>query len=62
VLRVADGPLGFEECGIVADFASVLADERISIFYMSTFLTDYLLIGANDSKHAVEALTRSLGQ
>eukprot|EP00160_Parvularia_atlantis_P000407 Unigene10335_Nuclearia_a/m.31567 Unigene10335_Nuclearia_a/g.31567 ORF Unigene10335_Nuclearia_a/g.31567 Unigene10335_Nuclearia_a/m.31567 type:complete len:335 (+) Unigene10335_Nuclearia_a:107-1111(+) len=58
VVRVADGPLGFEECGIVADFAQALADEKISIFYVSTFLTDYVLICTTDMPRAAQALTR----
>jgi len=38
------GPLGFTMAGIVASLAKPLADAEISIFYISTFETDYLLV------------------
>jgi hypothetical protein len=44
LIRVADGPLGFEETGIVAGIASVFASAQISLFYVSTFTTDFTLV------------------
>ncbi len=38
------GPLDFSLTGILADLARILADAGISIFAMSTFDTDYLLV------------------
>jgi len=39
-----EGPLGFILTGIVALFAKPLAEAKISIFYISTYETDYLLV------------------
>ena len=38
------GVLDFSLCGILAGIASVLADARISIFAVSTYNTDYILL------------------
>lgn len=39
-----EGPLGFSLTGVVAGLASPLAKAKISIFYISTYETDYLLV------------------
>lgn len=39
-----EGPLGFELTGIVSSLSAPLAEEKISIFYISTYETDYLLV------------------
>ena len=51
------GPLDFSEIGILADLAGRLAEAEVSIFAVSTYNTDYLLLPASDLKRAVEALT-----
>lgn len=58
IIKVADGPLGFDETGIVKDYATALASAKVSIFYLSTFLTDYILVHRMDLKKAVNTLSR----
>jgi len=50
------GPLGFTLTGIMANISTVLANAKISIFAISTFDTDYILIKQNTVKAAVKAL------
>lgn len=54
-LRV-EGPLDFSEVGILASLTAVLAAAGISLFAISTFDTDYLLVKAVDLERAVAAL------
>ncbi len=54
-LRVA-GPLDFSLVGILAALSGVLARAEIPIFALSTFDTDYLLVGDRDLERAVRAL------
>lgn len=39
-----EGPLGFELTGIVSSLSKPLAEAKISIFYISTYETDYILV------------------
>jgi len=39
-----EGPLGFSLTGIVASLSEPLAEAEISILYISTYETDYLLV------------------
>ncbi|PRP85780.1 hypothetical protein PROFUN_05972 [Planoprotostelium fungivorum] len=55
-LKVNDGPLGFTETGIVSSIADTLSHAGVSIFYISTFETDYVLIAEADSEKAVAHL------
>ena len=50
------GPLDFSLTGILSKISSVLADEKISIFAISTFDTDYILV----KRHTVEAAVAAL--
>lgn len=50
------GVLDFSLVGILAGIAGVLADERISVFAVSTFQTDYMLIKEKDFARALAAL------
>ena len=54
-LQVA-GPLPFEMVGVMAALAVPLSEAQVSIFVVSTFLTDYLLVRAGDLDWAVQAL------
>jgi uncharacterized protein len=54
-LRVA-GPLNFSLTGILASLASPLAAAEISIFAVSTYNTDYILVKAGDLTRAVAVL------
>jgi hypothetical protein len=57
-LKVA-GPLDFKLTGILAGITDVLAKERISVFAISTFDTDYILIKKQNLTNAVSALERA---
>jgi hypothetical protein len=50
------GPLDFALVGILARLAAALAEADISIFAISTFDTDYLLVRADDLDAAAAAL------
>ena len=54
-LRVA-GPLDFALTGVLAAVAVPLADAGVSIFAVSTFDTDYVLVRADRLEAAVAAL------
>lgn len=54
-LRVA-GPLDLTEIGVLASLSSALAGAGVSLFAISTFDTDFLLVGEADLERAVAAL------
>ncbi len=54
-LRV-EGPLDFALVGMLASLASPLAAAGISIFAVSTYDTDYLLVREGDVPAALQAL------
>ena len=56
-LKVA-GPLDFELTGILAGITEVLAKEKLSVFAISTFDTDYILIKKHGLTAAISALQR----
>ncbi len=51
------GPLEFNLTGIIAGLSGTLAEAGISIFAISTFDTDYLLVKSADMDKAHAALT-----
>ncbi|MDC7242927.1 MAG: ACT domain-containing protein [Sphaerochaetaceae bacterium] len=51
-----DGILDFSLVGIIANITSILAKEKISVFVVSTFNTDYILIKEKFIKLAVKIL------
>ena len=53
---VVDGPLAFDQVGILASLAQPLADAEISIFVVSTYDTDYLLVKEDKLELALEPL------
>jgi hypothetical protein len=55
VIKV-EGPLQFDLVGIVASLATVLANARVSIFSVSTYDTDYILVRGHQLDKAVKAL------
>jgi hypothetical protein len=55
-----EGPLDFGLTGILASIANPLAQAKISIFAISTFETDYVLVKATTVEAASSAL-RSAG-
>ena len=50
------GVLDFSLIGILAGIASVLASERIGIFAISTYNTDYILTKEENFEKAIQAL------
>jgi hypothetical protein len=53
------GPLGFSLTGILSNISGVLADEKISIFAISTFDTDYILVKQDAMFTAIQSLQRA---
>jgi hypothetical protein len=54
-----EGPLDFGLTGILAGLATILAEAGISIFAISTFDTDYILVKAEKLSLAIEALQQA---
>jgi hypothetical protein len=52
-----EGPLDFSLTGILASVAQPLADAGVSIFAVSTYDTDHVLVKEEDVQRAVRALT-----
>ena len=50
------GPLDFALVGILADLSGTLADAGVSIFAISTYDTDYILVRGEQLDTAVKAL------
>jgi len=53
------GPLVFSEVGVLAALANPLAEAGVSIFVISTFETDYILVKKHDLDQAVKALQKA---
>jgi hypothetical protein len=53
------GPLDFGMTGIMAGLTAPLAAAKISIFAVSTFETDYLMVKAENVEGAITALMQS---
>lgn len=56
--RIA-GPLDFSLIGILAKIAGLLAAQKISIFAISTYNTDYVLIKEAQWQNALDSLSRA---
>jgi hypothetical protein len=50
------GPLDFDQVGIIAGLSGTLADSSISIFALSTYDTDYIMVKQADLDRALSAL------
>jgi hypothetical protein len=55
-LMQIEGPLAFTLAGVLASVAAPLANAGISIFAVSTYDTDYLLVSEQDLQQAIQAL------
>lgn len=53
-----EGVLDFSLVGILADIANVLAAEKISIYAMSTYDTDYIFVKEDKLSSAISALKK----
>src|SRR5258708_1811625 len=58
VLKV-HGPFVLSEIGVLSALASPLAETKISLFAVSTFDTDYLLVASETLSTAIAALQRA---
>jgi uncharacterized protein len=58
VLKV-HGPFALSEIGVVSALAAALADAKISLFVISTFDTDYLLVSPDQLQAAVATLEKA---
>ncbi len=56
---MVDGRLEFSLTGVLAALAGPLADASVSIFALSTYDTDYVLVGGEDLARACAALTQA---
>jgi hypothetical protein len=50
------GPLPFDQVGVLASFVSPLAQHGVSIFALSTFDTDYILVKESHVEQTLKAL------
>ena len=53
-----EGPLDFELTGIMSALTKPLADAGVSIFALSTYNTDFIMVKEDDLERAIEALTQ----
>jgi hypothetical protein len=58
VLKV-HGPFVLSEIGVLSSLAAPLAEAKISLFAVSTFDTDYLLVASETLSAAIAALERA---
>ncbi|XP_053337616.1 cytosolic arginine sensor for mTORC1 subunit 1 isoform X1 [Clarias gariepinus] len=56
MVRIGGQPLGFDECGIVAQISQPLADCDISAYYISTFSFDHALVPEEDIARVTDML------
>ncbi|KAF9367218.1 GATS protein-like 3 [Podila verticillata] len=59
LIAIGDGPLGFDECGIVSEFSRPLSEHEIQLFYLSTFHSDYIMVSDQDFEDAVKYLEQT---
>jgi hypothetical protein len=53
-----EGPFDLAETGVLCAFARPLAEAKISIFALSTFNTDYLLVQEKDLDRTLQVLSQ----
>jgi hypothetical protein len=57
ILKI-EGPLDFSLIGILASISTILAQKGVSIFAISTYDTDYILVKNKDMDNAKESLIK----
>uniref|UniRef100_A0A3Q3JNJ2 Cytosolic arginine sensor for mTORC1 subunit 2 n=1 Tax=Monopterus albus TaxID=43700 RepID=A0A3Q3JNJ2_MONAL len=63
MVRIGGQPLGFDECGIVAQISEPLATADIPAYYISTFKFDHALVPEENIQSVIRALrTESMAQ
>ena len=55
ILKIV-GPLDFSLTGIIADISNILKEKKISIFTISTYDTDYIMVKQKDLNIGIKAL------
>lgn len=58
VAFAVQGPLDFALVGVLASLLVPLAEEKVSVFTLSTYDTDWILVPAQDAERAAEAWRR----
>jgi uncharacterized protein len=58
ILKIA-GPLDFSMVGVIAGISGVLKENNISIFTLSTYDTDYILLQEKDLDAGIKALKKA---
>jgi hypothetical protein len=53
------GPFPLTQTGIASDFTGVLAGANVSVFVISTYETDFVLVPEKSLDVAIAALTRA---
>ncbi len=53
---MVEGPLDFSLVGILASLSATLAERKVSIFALSTYDTDYVLVPVADLERSTQAL------
>jgi hypothetical protein len=56
---MVQGPLDFSLIGILSSISAALAEAKVSIFALSTYDTDYILMKESDKTAAAEALAKA---
>jgi len=54
-----EGPFPFTQTGVLSSFIEPLSDQAISIFALSTFDTDYVLVKRSSLDRAVDVLQQA---
>jgi len=57
ILKI-EGPLDFSLVGILASISTILAQKGISIFAISTYDTDYILVKNKHIRNAIDSLVK----
>lgn len=52
-----EGPFDFSEIGVIFSLTRPLAEDGVSVFVISTFDTDYLMVKERNLTKAIDALT-----
>lgn len=58
IIKVS-GPLDFSLTGIIAEISGILAENKIPVFTISTYQTDYFLVKGQDINKAIDSLKYS---
>lgn len=57
-LKIA-GPLDFSLVGVISELSGILADNQVSVFVLSTYSTDFILVKEQQLKTAVASLQKA---